>query len=73
MDVFDKMNWLIDKRHGLGIPMNVMGRYCGCHPSTVKYYLEDTNRPVKQETIQKYEAALNELITDFKKHMIEEE
>ena len=71
MDVFDKMNWLIDKRHGLGLPMNVMARYCGGHPATVKHYLEV--KPVKPETVQKYEEALNDLIADFKKYVMEEE
>jgi len=40
MEILDKIRWLTDKKQGMGIPMMVIARYCGCHPTTITYYLE---------------------------------
>ena len=72
MNVFDKIRWLTDKRYGLGIPMSTLGRYCGTHPTTVKFHL-DNGDPVNPKTFEKYEAGINDLIKDFKKYVMEEE
>ena len=72
MTVFEKFNWLSDKRCGLGVPMSTLSRYCGCHPSTLRAYVVE-NEPAKLDTVAKYEAGLNDLIKDFKKYVMEEE
>lgn len=63
MDVLDKIKWLTDKQQGLGIPMVTIGRYCGCHPTTITYYLK--NPSPKPEILNKYENGINNLYKDI--------
>ncbi len=67
MDVIEKIRWLTDKKHGMGIPMMVISRYCGCHPSTLTYYLEGAIP--KQKVIDQYEEGLNRFVNDIKEKM----
>ena len=71
MDTFDKIRWLTDKKNGLGVPMTVIGAYCGLHPSTVRLHLEN-NKP-KENTLKKYEAGLENIIRDIKEYLLKEE
>lgn len=72
MDTFKAFNWLTDKRHGFGLPMNVLARYCGVHPSTLTYH-QSLGGPVTPEAKRKYDEALQEMIADFKKYVMGEE
>ena len=64
MDVLEKIKKLTDKVNGLGLPMVLIGKYCGCHPNTLKYYL--LGGIPKPEVIQQYEDGLRNLMEDIK-------
>lgn len=67
MNVIEKIKWLTDKKQGMGIPMMVIARYCGCHPSTLTYYLEGAIP--KQKVIDQYEEGLNRFVNDINEKM----
>ena len=69
MNVFEKIRILTDKKKGFGIPMIVIGRYIGCHPTSINYYLEGAE--AKDKVIEKYEQGIEELFRDMKKLMEE--
>ena len=69
VNAFKAFDWLMDKKHGFGMPANVLARYCGCHPSTIRYH-KDLGGPITPEAQQKYNEALMEMIEDFKKNVI---
>lgn len=68
MDTLDKIIFLTDKKVGIGIPMVVIGRYLGCHPSTITYYLEG-KKEMKEHVREQYEEGIARLIKDFNKIM----
>jgi len=67
MNVIEKIKWLTDKKQGMGIPMMVIARYCGCHPSTITYYLEGAIP--KQKVIDQYEDGLNRFVKEINEKM----
>lgn len=67
MNILDKIRFLTDKKDGLGIPMQIIGRYCGCHPTGITYYLK--GQIAKQEVLDKYETGINQLVKDFDRIM----
>lgn len=69
MNVLKQINYLTNKQYGLGIPMRVIGKYIGCHPTTISYYLNGKN--LNEETQKLYENGIQALIEDFKKNMME--
>lgn len=71
MDVMNKIRFLINKQTGLGIPMQVIARYCGCHPSGISNYLHSNVTP-PEEALRKYENGINKIIADFKNNIIED-
>lgn len=64
MNVLDKIRWLTDKKNGMGIPMIVIGRYIGCHPTTINYYLDGAIP--KEKVLERYEEGINQLYNDVK-------
>lgn len=67
MNVIEKIKWLTDKKQGMGIPMMVIARYCGCHPSTITYYLEGA--VPKQKVLDQYEEGLNRFVSEINEKM----
>lgn len=67
MNVIEKIKWLTDKKQGMGIPMMVIARYCGCHPSTITYYLEGAIP--KQKVLDQYEEGLNRFVNEINEKM----
>lgn len=67
MNTLEKIRWLTDKVNGLGIPMTIIGKYLGYHPTTIKYYLDGAEP--KPDVIEKYTIGINQLINDFNKYM----
>lgn len=68
MDILEKINFLTNKQTGIGIPMVVIGRYIGCHPTTINYYLEG-KKEMKEHVREQYEEGIARLIKDFNKIM----
>ncbi len=64
MNVLERIKYLTDKQNGLGISMTVIGRYCGCHPATINYYLKGAEP--KDKVIEQYEWGLKNLLNDMK-------
>lgn len=67
MNVLDTIRNLTNKQTGIGIPMAVIARYCGCHPSTITYYLKGIEP--KPEVIAQYEAGIIKLKEDIMKEI----
>ncbi len=65
MTVLEKINKLTDKKDGLGISMTILGKYLGCSPNSIIYYLK--GKEPKEAVIERYESGLNQLLEDFKK------
>lgn len=64
MNVIEKIVYLSDRQNGLGIPMTIIGKYCGCHPTSITYYLKGA--VPKDEVVEKYEWGLHNLLNDMK-------
>jgi len=65
MDVLNKIKKLIDKQFGIGISKSVLAHYCGCHPTTLDYYLRGVEP--SEKIIEQYESGLQKLLQDIEK------
>ena len=65
MNVLNKIKQLTDKKHGPGLSMTVIGRYIGCNPNSITYYMNGITP--RQEIIEQYEQGLKNLFEDIKK------
>ena len=71
MTRIEKLYWLTDKKNGIGIPFNVIARFCHCHPTSIPHYLEG-NQPT--ERMANYiDQGIEEIVKILKEKLGEEE
>lgn len=63
MNSIEKIKKLIDKQNGIGISKTILAYYCGCHPTTLDYYLKGA-KPSEQ-ILEQYENGLKKFLNEI--------
>lgn len=45
MTAVEKLEWLTNRNHGLGVPVYIVAQHVGCHPSTLQKYIAYRKEP----------------------------